>query len=715
MSRLKRYLCEDFNLETPPIRAVLTLFDEGATIPFIARYRKERTAGLDEIQLKAIHTQYTMYQTLFQRQDTILKSIDEQGQLTPSLQQAIDACRDKQTLEDLYLPYKKRRKTKADVAIENGLQPLADLILEQKSTQPRQALLAPYVSSNSAITTPAQAVEGAGHIIAQSIANNASYRQWLRRYMGQNGQLTSKVTTAYKDKQTKYDMYASFSEPLKRAASHRVLAIRRGDKEGILNWKIKVDEDTVLSYLYKHIITNPGFVFSFELQSAINDAYTRLLSPSLQKECFGLTCDAAETDSIRVFSTNLRQLLMAPPAGAHVILGMDPGFRTGCKLAIIDKTGHYQESATIYPVPPHEKRAESERCVLDLIKRYQVTHIAIGNGTGSKETFRFIKDVIKTHHLNVIPVVVNESGASVYSASEIAIQEYPDLDITIRGAISIAHRLQDPLSELVKIDPKSIGVGQYQHDVNQSQLKDALIFTTEQAVNAIGVDLNTASPSLLTYVSGIGPTLAQHIVAHRHTHGPFSDRRSLLKVQKLGPKAFEQCAGFLRIKDGKNPLDNSAIHPESYSLVRQMAQDINCPMDTLIGNATAIQTIAINSYVTDTIGLPTLQDILKELQKPGIDPRDAFTYATFDDAIDSLQDLKEGMVLEGVVTNVTHFGAFVDIGVHQDGLIHISKLSNSFVKDPQTVISVGDTVSVTVLEVDTDRKRIQLAKVLDPS
>ncbi|MFT5170237.1 MAG: hypothetical protein ACI9BD_000003 [Candidatus Marinamargulisbacteria bacterium] len=705
--KLLNYLVEDCGISQSPVRAALSLFGEGATIPFVARYRKEKTGGLDETQLRQIQTRSDYYETLFSRQQAILKSIEEQGQLTDSLRTQIDMSRDKQALEDIYLPYKKRRKTKADIAAENGLAPLAQIILAQKATGSKADIVAPFFRSDGPVETAALALEGAVHIIAQSISDSSQHRQWIRHQMANSGFLASRITTKFKKEKTKFDMYADFSEKLKSAASHRVLAIRRGEKEKVLNWKIIIDDEKVLSYLTDKVVRNPRFCLVEILQAAIRDAYDRLLKPSLQTACFGQKVEESEQAS-----KNLENLLLAAPTGAKVIMGIDPGFRTGCKIAIVNQMGQYQATVTIFPVPPHQKMAEAEVKVLQLIKQYGVELIAVGNGTGSKETMQFIKGLVKSHSLDVTPVVVNESGASVYSASELAVQEYPTLDVTVRGAISIAHRLQDPLAELVKIDPKAIGVGQYQHDVNQTDLKEALTFTTGLAVNSVGVDLNTASASLLTYVSGIGPTIAQNIVSYREKNGPFKDRKALLKVPKLGPKAYEQCTGFLRIKGAKNPLDDSAIHPESYRAVQQMAASMGCSVDTLIGNGDQINQLKLGDFVTEAMGLTTLQDIVKELLKPGLDPRAEFSYATFDDAVDDIGDLKEGMALEGVVTNVTNFGAFVDIGVHQDGLIHISKLSHTFVKNPHDVIAVGDRVQVKVVGVDLDLKRIQLARVL---
>ncbi|NQY74658.1 MAG: RNA-binding transcriptional accessory protein [Candidatus Margulisbacteria bacterium] len=704
-SQIINYVSDDSGIAKSQVQKTISLFEEGATIPFIARYRKEVTGGLDETQLRTIQTQHRYYQQLNDRKKTILSTIQGQGKLTDSLEHSINTCRDKQALEDLYLPYKVKRKTKADIAIENGYLPLAELIIAQCDTRSKSVILQGY--SN-------EALNGAQHIISQRMSETAQYRQWLRQVMSKTGVLRTKLTAKAKEKKTKFDMYADFSEPLHRAASHRILAIRRGETEKLVTWKITIDDERALTYLRDKMIRNKSFSMIESLNDAIEDAYKRLFMHSLQTECFNSKCSEAETDSITVFSKNLRNLLMSGPAGAKSIMGIDPGFRTGCKVAIIDQTGYYKESATIYPTPPQQKRESAETIVVDLLKRYEVRFIAIGNGTGSKETMQFIKQVLKTHELDIVPVVVNEAGASVYSASEVAIEEYPDLDVTIRGAISIAHRLQDPLSELVKIDPKSIGVGQYQHDVNQTHLKEALTFTTESAVNAVGADLNTASAALLSYVAGIGPTLSKNIIKYRNENGPFSDRKTLLKVTKLGPKAFQQCAGFLRIKSGKISLDNSAIHPESYTLVKKMASTLATSLSELIGHDQKIDQLTLSDYVTDAIGLPTLRDIVFELKKPGLDPRAEFSYAAFDTSMDDISDLTIGMTLAGTVTNVTNFGAFVDIGVHQDGLVHISKLSNTFVKNPHDIVSVGDSVKVSILEVDLELKRIQLARVIGP-
>ncbi|MDA1353973.1 MAG: Tex family protein [bacterium] len=702
-SQLIQFVSEDCGIAISQVQKTIGLFEDGATLPFVARYRKEVTGGLDETQLRSIQTYFQYYQQLDDRKKTILSTIEDQGKLTEGLTTTILNCRDKQTLEDLYLPYKVKRKTKADVAIEKGFLPLAELIWAQRDARSKSDMLQGYSSA---------ALEGAGHILAQRISDTASYRQALRHMMVKTGVLRTKLTAKAKEQKTKFDMYADFSELLQRSASHRVLAIRRGETEKYVTWKIGIDDERALATLGNQIIKNKSFALLDCLQDAIEDAYKRLFLPSLQTECFNGKCEDAETDSIEVFSKNLHNLLMSGPAGAKVIMGIDPGFRTGCKLAVVDDTGRFKESATIYPTPPQEKRELAEKTIVTLLNRYNVDFIAIGNGTASKETMQFIKQVVNAHGHVAVPVIVNEAGASVYSASELAIAEYPDLDVTIRGAISIAHRLQDPLSELVKIDPKSIGVGQYQHDVNQAQLKEALTFTIESAVNTVGADLNTASAALLRYVAGIGPALSKNIVSYRNENGPFKDRKALLKVPKLGAKAFQQCAGFLRVKGGETPLDNSAIHPEAYGIVQQMASALGRSVSDLIGDEQLIDQLNLSDYVTDIIGLPTLRDIAMELKKPGLDPRSEFSYAAFDESIDDVSDLTIGMTLEGTVTNVTNFGAFVDIGVHQDGLIHISKLSDTFVKNPHDIVSVGDAVKVSVLQVDLDLKRIQLARIV---
>ncbi|MBT5988818.1 RNA-binding transcriptional accessory protein [bacterium] len=677
------HIANETGIAEKQIRATVGLFLEGATIPFVARYRKEKTGGLDEVQIKTIQERYNYYEELGARKETILKTIEEQEKLTPELKNRIEKCFDKQTLEDIYLPYKPKRKTKADIAIEKGYKPLADFIWAQNGTTNLEA--------------GPDAIKGAQDIMAQQVSDTAEYRQYIRRYVFCKANIVCKVTKDWFDKKSKFEMYYNFSENLAKAASHRVLAIRRGTKEKVISWKLVVKDEELINYLESKVVKNPSFVFAQELKEAIADAYKRLIFPSIQTECFTTKVLEAETESIKVFSTNLKNLLLFSPVGQKEILGLDPGFRTGCKVAAIDDLGNYQGKATIFPTEPFNKIKEATEIVLKLIKDYKVKLVAIGNGTASKETMQFIKKMFKDHKLDVIPVIVNEAGASVYSASEIAQKEFPNLDLTVRGAISIARRLQDPLAELVKIDPKAIGVGQYQHDVNQVNLKESLDFTTEFCVNFVGVDLNTASSSLLSYVSGIGPVLAENIVQYRNQNGAFKNRKTLKKVTKLGPKAFEQCAGFLRVKNGDNPLDNTGIHPESYNIAKK-----------IVGQ---LETVNLNEYVTEEVGLPTLKDIKKELEKPGLDPREEFSYAKFDDNIDDIKDLKKGMVLEGVVTNVTNFGAFTDIGVHQDGLIHISQLSDTFVKNPADIVSAGQCVKVEVIGLDLDLKRIQLKRI----
>lgn len=699
-----------------PVRHVqqtVALFQEGATIPFIARYRKEMTGGLDEVQIRDILTQFQYYTELDARKATIRKSMEEQGVLTPELAAKIEACRDKQVLEDLYLPFKPRRKTRADAAVEKGLLPLAEFLLAQKNVaKSKEAILDEFVNAEKGISTREDALAGAQDIIAQRVADTGDFRQAIRKLAAQKAIVATKVTKAFQGQKSKFEMYYDFSEPLARAAGHRILAIRRGEKEGVLKWQLTLNHEECLHFLLSRVAISPSFAFKRELAAAVQDGYERLLFPSIETECFNAACEAAEAASIEVFSANLKNLLLAPPAGHKVIMGMDPGFRTGCKVAVVDEMGTYKINVTIYPHEPQKKAAEAADAVLKLIKHYGVSLIAIGNGTASRETMAFVRTKVLPKAPDVVAVTVSEAGASVYSASELAGKEFPELDLTVRGAISIARRLQDPLAELVKIDPKSIGVGQYQHDVNQTQLKEALAFTTEYCVNRVGVDVNTASGALLTYVAGIGPAVAANIVRYREENGAFKDRKMLLKVAKLGPKAFEQCAGFLRVKNGKNVLDNSAIHPESYAIAEAMAADLGVKVVSLIGNEALIATIKPEKYVTDKVGLPTLRDIIQELKKPGLDPRDRFDYAQFDDNVTSIEDLKEGMEMEGVVTNVTNFGAFVDIGVHQDGLVHISKLSDRFVKNPHEVVAVGQAVKVKVIGVDKALKRIQLERVL---
>ena len=702
------YISTELKLNAQYVGAVLELLGEGATVPFIARYRKEKTGSLDEVQILAIKTKLDFFEELSARKNTIIKTITELGKLTPELESLIVSCMDKQQLEDIYLPYKPRKMTRADVAIEQGLLPLAEFIMTCKSLNVPNAQYLDQFLNEDKILTHDEALLGAQDIIAQKIADDARYRSWLRVLVLDSAQVVTNVTKAWKGKSSKFEMYYDFQEPLKRSAPHRLLAIRRGDGEKVLSWKLGVDEDHCISFISSQVVRAKG-PFHQALVFAIQDGYKRLLFPSIEKECFNLRLEEAEKVSIDVFADNLKKLLLASPAGTHMIIGVDPGFRTGCKCVAISDTGVFCENITLYPT---QDEVGSEKTLVKFLSKYPAKYIAIGNGTASKETESFIRNVLKKNSLSATVIVVNESGASIYSASELAREEFPDLDLTVRGSISIARRLQDPLAELIKIDPKSIGVGQYQHDVDQKQLQASLDFVVEYCVNYVGVDLNTASAALLAHVSGIGSTLAQNIVRFRLENGSFMNRNQLKKVTKLGPKAFEQCAGFLRIRDGKNILDNTAIHPESYDIVTQIAQKQGLSLSDLISNHNKLDVLNLSEFVTKDVGLPTLKDIVAELKKPGRDPRAEFTYATFREDVNDIKDLAEGMILEGVVTNVTAFGAFVDIGVHQDGLIHISKLSNTFVKDPNTVISVGEKVSVKVLEADVARKRISLQRML---
>ena len=696
-----------------PAQVVSTveLLDAGNTLPFIARYRKEATKGLDEIALRAIEDALAKARELAARKATILKTIDGQGQLTVSLQQQIEACDDPQTLEDLYLPYKPKRRTRATIARERGLQPLADLLLQQKSLKvSRSEVLASYVDPGNDVPDQSAALQGALDIVAERWAEDVDIRRELVQQAVDDGRVVSHVKRGKKEQGSKFEMYFDHAETVKKIPSHRFLGMKRGETEGVLRLTLQLDEDYVLRKLRNQLLVNREFEFYRVLLDTVEDCYRRLLLPATQSTVMQNLKDQADLEAIGVFAKNLRELLLAAPAGARVTMGLDPGFRTGCKVAIVDETGKFLAHATIYPTAPRNDTKGAETALLELIDKYQVELIAIGNGTASRETDAFVAKMLKSHHLKASKVMVNESGASIYSASELAAREYPDLDVTVRGAISIAHRLQDPLAELVKIDPKSIGVGQYQHDVNQPLLKKTLTREVESCVNAVGVELNMASAPLLACVAGIGPKLAERIVDFRDANGRFEHRNQLTKVPKLGQKAFEQAAGFLRIRNGTQPLDNSSVHPESYYVVEKMAERLQTPARNLVGNATLVGKLSPADYVDDKVGLPTIQDILAELAKPGRDPRSEFKVAKFTEGVDAVSDLKPGMVLEGVVTNVTKFGAFVDVGVHQDGLVHISQLANTFVEDPSDVVSVGDVFRVKVLEVDLQRQRISLSR-----
>ncbi|MFN7996606.1 MAG: Tex family protein [Bryobacteraceae bacterium] len=699
-------------LQVPLSRLVATisLLDEGGTVPFIARYRKEVTGNLDEVQIRSIQEKLEYSRELEDRRQTVLQSIAEQGKLTPELRARIEAVLEKTELEDLYLPYKPKRRTKASIARDKGLEPLAQCLWEQQdSGVPLEAFAASFVSAEKEVASSEDALAGARHIIAEWISEKAEFRQSLRRMMTEQGVVVSRAIEGAEDPERKYQMYADYREPVSKIPSHRMLAIRRGAKEGILSFEIELEAAQPLAWLKSRIMRVAG-PWTPHLVEAIEDSYERLLNPSIQTEVRLELKDRSDTEAIRVFRENLENLLLAAPAGMLSVLAVDPGIRTGCKLAVVDETGKFLESAVIYPLEPKNDLAGSVKTLAGLIARHNVRAIAIGNGTGSREVSGFIRDFLRQSGPGkVFSVVVSESGASVYSASDIARQEFPDLDLTVRGAISIARRLQDPLAELVKIDPKSIGVGQYQHDVDQRKLMQGLESTVESCVNRLGVDLNTASFALLRHVAGIKESTAIKVVEYRNTHGRFRSRVQVMAVPGFGPKTFEQAAGFLRIRGGDNPLDITAVHPESYSVVERMAASLGVSVPDLIARPELIDKIKIESFQTETVGAYTLADIREELRKPGRDPRDKFTAPEWREDIKEIADLKPGLVLEGVVTNVTNFGAFVDVGVHHDGLVHVSELANRFVKDPNEVVKVGQIVRVQVVSADPKTRRIALS------
>ncbi|MFW6357651.1 MAG: Tex family protein [Chroococcales cyanobacterium] len=713
MLNFPEVIAQELSLRPYQVANTLELFNEGATIPFIARYRKERTGALDEVQLRDISERYTYLTELEKRKESIKESIASQGKLTDELAAEIEACSEKTKLEDLYLPYKPKRRTRATTAREKGLEPLADYIRSLNSPQAKSAALEAeaekYIDSEKKVETVEDALQGASDILAEEVSEKADLRAYLRSYLMEEGIFVSSVKKDYPEGSTKYEMYREYKAKAKTIPPHNMLALFRGESEGILKLDLAFDEDFVYSYLERQEIQTKISAVRRFYSEMLKDAFNRLMKNSLITEVRSDRKQYADLESIKTFEVNLRQLLLSSPAGRKPTLAIDPGFRTGCKVSVLSDTGKFLEYQTIYPHTGESKQIEAEKMLKQLIEKYQIELIAIGNGTASRETDLFVSKVLKSIDKKPIKVIVNESGASIYSASDVAREEFPDLDATVRGAISIGRRLQDPLAELVKIDPKSIGVGQYQHDVDQKLLKKKLDETVESCVNYVGVDLNTASKELLTFVSGLTPTVAQNVVLYRNEKGAFASRKQLLKVPKLGPKAFEQAAGFLRIRDGKNPLDNTAVHPESYSVVEAIASDLNIPLTELPKLANKLKTTDLKKYVTDTVGLPTLQDIIAELEKPGRDPRAEFTYATFKEGVTEISDLTEGMELEGVVTNVVNFGAFVDIGVHQDGLVHISQLANHFVESPLDVVSVGEVVKVKVLEVNEKLKRISLS------
>jgi len=704
MNTLTPIIAQRLGLGQEQVDNTLALLDAGCTIPFIARYRKERTGNLNEVQIAQISELYEKLQELEKRKETILKTIGEQGALTPELESRIRQCFVSSELEDLYLPYKPKRRTRAQVAREQGLEPLAVLLKAQRERDPWQRAEA-FV--NDQVADAEAAIQGAQDIIAEEISEDARSRQTVRTAFERGAVIRSKVVKAKADtdEAAKYSDYFDFEEPLRRCSSHRLLAMRRGEKEGILRVTISPDDEQCAERLIRQHVRSRNECGQL-VEDAVIDAYKRLIKPSIETEFANSSKTQADEQAIDVFAGNLRQLLLAAPLGPKRVMGIDPGFRTGCKVVCLDAQGNLLHHEAIFPHPPVNHRMQATVHVQQMVKDYGIEAIAIGNGTASRETSDFIKDLGLPKEVRVF--TVSEDGASVYSASQTARDEFPDEDVTVRGAVSIGRRLMDPLAELVKIDPKSIGVGQYQHDVDQGKLKKSLDQTVESCVNSVGVNLNTASQHLLTYVSGLGPALAKNIVAYRRQNGAFTSRAQLKKVPRLGPAAYEQCAGFLRIPGAKNPLDNSAVHPESYPIVAQMAKDSGCTVDQLIADKEKRSHIDIKRYVTASVGLPTLTDIMSELEKPGRDPREQIEEFEFDPNVTSVDDLEEGMILPGIVTNITNFGAFVDIGVHQDGLVHISQLANRYVKDANEVVKLHQHVRVMVKEVDHRRGRISL-------
>ncbi|MER3434054.1 MAG: RNA-binding transcriptional accessory protein [Leptolyngbya sp. ERB_1_1] len=710
MINISQLLAEELSLRSFQVANALELFAEGATVPFIARYRKERTGEMDEVQLRDLFDRFTYLTELEERKKSVLESIESQSKLTEELKNKIEACLQKNELEDLYLPYRPKRRTRATIAKEKGLGGLAEFI--GTLNQPN----APSVSLedeakkflSEQVKTIEEALQGASDILAEEVSEKAELRSYLREFLFDTGVFISRVKNEHTEGTTKFEMYRNYQAKVKSIAPHNLLALYRGESEGILSFELTFDEDAVQQYLETEIIRTKAKSVREFYRSMLKDAFNRLMKTSIISEVRSQKKQEADIESIKTFETNLRELLLSAPAGMKPTLAIDPGFRTGCKVSVLDQTGKFLKYEAIFPHTGAEKRKQAATSLKQLIEQYKIELIAIGNGTASRETDEFVAEVLADLEHKPIKVIVNESGASIYSASPVAIAEFPDLDVTVRGAISIGRRLQDPLAELVKIDPKSIGVGQYQHDVDQKLLKKKLDETVESCVNYVGVDLNTASKELLMFVSGVSATVANNIVAYRNENGAFRDRKSLLKVPKLGAKTFEQAAGFLRIRGGKNPLDNTAVHPESYAVLEAIAKDLNVPLSQTAQIASQLKS-SLKKYVTDTIGEPTLRDIISELEKPGRDPRAEFKYATFREGIKEISDLKVGMELEGIVTNVANFGAFVDIGVHQDGLIHVSQMSDRFVSDPNQIVKVGQVVKVRVLEVNEALKRISLS------
>lgn len=705
MEQFSQMIATALKLPVHRVENTLKLLQGGATIPFISRYRKEATGGLDEVQIGDIHTRYEKLCELAKRKETVLSTIEEQGKLTDTLRERISNCWDATELEDIYLPFKPKRKTRAEAARQKGLEPLAMLLLMQRENN-LSARVRQFVKGD--VKDEEDALKGARDIIAEQVNEDERARNLIRNQFNRQAMITSKVVKGKEKEEAalKYRDYFDFSEPLKKCTSHRLLAIRRGEAEGILKVSITPDDESVCTERLERQYVHGNGECSAQVAEAVNDAYKRLLKPAIETEFSALSKEKADEEAIRVFAENLRQLLLAPPLGQKRTMGIDPGYRTGCKVVCLDAQGTLLHNEAIYPHPPKSETALAGRKLVKLVEQYKIEAIAIGNGTASRETERFVTSQRYDREVQVF--VVSEDGASIYSASKIARDEFPEYDVTVRGAVSIGRRLMDPLAELVKIDAKSIGVGQYQHDVDQSKLKASLDQTVESCVNLVGVNVNTASKHLLTYVSGLGPTLAQNIVDYHTENGAFHSRKELLKVPRMGAKAFEQCAGFLRIPQADNPLDNSAVHPESYAIVEKMAKDLKCSVADLIKNKELRSQIDIKNYVTDTVGLPTLTDILQELDKPGRDPRQKIQVFEFDKNVQTIDDLREGMELPGIINNITNFGCFVDIGIKENGLVHISQLADKFVSDPTTVVSMHQHVRVRVLSIDHERKRIQL-------
>ena len=705
MEEFSQMIAAELKLPAHRIANTLKLLQGGATIPFISRYRKEATGGLDEVQIGDIQTRYEKLCELSKRKETVLSTIEEQGKLTPELKSRISACWNATELEDIYLPFKPKRKTRAETARAKGLEPLALLLMMQKENN-LAAKVRNFVKGE--VKDEEDALKGARDILAEQISEDERSRNLMRNQFQRQAIIQSKVVKGKETEEAsaKYRDYFDFCEPLKKCSSHRLLALRRGESEGVLKVSIFPEDEDMCNERLQRLFVRANNACAHQVEEALTDAYKRLLKPAIETEFAALSKEKADEEAIRVFAENLRQLLLAPPLGQKRVMGIDPGFRTGCKVVCLDAQGTLLHNEAIYPHPPKSEYAQAARKVVKLVEQYKIEAIAIGNGTASRETEQFVTSQRYDREVQVF--VVSEDGASIYSASKTAREEFPDYDVTVRGAVSIGRRLMDPLAELVKIDAKSIGVGQYQHDVDQTKLKASLDQTVESCVNLVGVNVNTASKHLLTYVSGLGPTLAQNIVDYRTENGPFESRRQLLKVPRMGAKAYEQCAGFLRIPQAKNPLDNSAVHPESYPIVEQMAKDLNCTVADLIKDKELRSKIDLKKYVTDTVGLPTLTDILQELDKPGRDPRPKIQVFEFDKNVRTLDDLQEGMELPGIVTNITNFGCFVDIGIKENGLVHVSQLADRFVSNPADVVRIHQHVRVKVMSIDHERKRIQL-------